>query len=127
MLYVISSGSFNLAALDRIEPCVAPIRRLPKETTRQYIERAMRDNHGYTVPQCWLADLDAIPAVTPENCSPGTWLGSTPQPLRRGRWRGNSPRSSVTGLPPPNPEGDEVRRRRRELVEGGGEGLCDDC
>jgi hypothetical protein len=56
-----SSGSFNLAALDRVKPCVPPIRRRPTETTRQFIERAMRENHGYTVPQRWLADLDAIP------------------------------------------------------------------
>ncbi|MDD7811569.1 hypothetical protein PP713_03200 [Mycobacterium sp. CSUR Q5927] len=42
-------------------PCVPPIRRRPNETVRQYIERAMRENHGYTVPQHWLADLDAIP------------------------------------------------------------------
>ena len=50
VLDVISSGSFNLAALDRVEPCVPPIRRRPTETTRQFIERAMRENHGYTVP-----------------------------------------------------------------------------
>jgi hypothetical protein len=61
VLYVISSGSFNLATLDRAEPCVPPIRRRPTETTRQFIERAMRENHGYTVPEHWLADLDAIP------------------------------------------------------------------
>ena len=61
MLYVISSGSFNLAALDQVQPCKPPIRRRPTETTRQFIERAMRENHGYTVPARWLADLDAIP------------------------------------------------------------------
>jgi hypothetical protein len=61
VLYVFSSGSFNLATLDRAQPCVPPIRRRPTETTRQFIERAMRENHGYTVPQHWLADLDAIP------------------------------------------------------------------
>jgi hypothetical protein len=61
VLQVISSGLFNLAALDRVEPCVPPIRRRPTETTRQFIERAMRENHGCTVPQRWLADLDAIP------------------------------------------------------------------
>jgi hypothetical protein len=61
VLDVISGGSFNLAALDRVEPCVPPIRRRPTETTRQFIERAMRENHGYTVPERWLADLDAIP------------------------------------------------------------------
>jgi hypothetical protein len=29
--------------------------------TRQFIERAMRENHRYTVPARWLADLDAMP------------------------------------------------------------------
>jgi hypothetical protein len=61
VLYVISSGSFNLATVDKVEPCVPAIRRRPTETTRQFIERAMRENHGYTVPQHWLADLDVIP------------------------------------------------------------------
>jgi hypothetical protein len=61
VLYVISSGSFNLATLDKAEPCVPPIRPRPTETTRQFIERAMRENHGYSVPQRWLAELDAIP------------------------------------------------------------------
>jgi hypothetical protein len=61
VLSVISSGSFNLATLDRVEPCKPPIRRRPTETTRQFIERAMRENHGYTVPVRWLADPDAIP------------------------------------------------------------------
>ena len=61
VLYVISGGSFNLATLDKVEPCKPPIRRRPTETTRQFIERAMRENHGYTVPARWLADLDAIP------------------------------------------------------------------
>ena len=61
VLYVISGGSFNLATLDKVELCKPPIRRRPTETTRQFIERAMRENHGYTVPQHWLADLDVIP------------------------------------------------------------------
>ena len=61
VLYVISSGSFNLATVDKVEPCVLAIRRRPTETTRQFIERAMRENHGYTVPQHWLADLDVMP------------------------------------------------------------------
>jgi hypothetical protein len=61
VLYVISGGSFNLATLDQVEPCKPPIRRRPTETTRQFIERAMRENHGYTVPASWLADLDAVP------------------------------------------------------------------
>jgi hypothetical protein len=61
VLYVISSGSFNLATVDKVEPCVLPIRRRPGWPTRQFIGRAMRENHSYTVPQHWLADLDAIP------------------------------------------------------------------
>jgi hypothetical protein len=61
VLYVISSGSFNLTTLDKVEPCKPPIRRETTETTRQFIQRAMRENHGYTVPERWLADLDAIP------------------------------------------------------------------
>ncbi len=61
VLYVISSGSFNLATLDKVAPCRPPIHRRPTETTRQFIERAMRENHGYTVPARWLADLDAVP------------------------------------------------------------------
>src|SRR6476619_4212997 len=35
--------------------------RSATETTRQFIEQAMRENHGYTVPARWLADLDAVP------------------------------------------------------------------
>ena len=61
VLYVPSVGPFNLATPDRVQPCVPPIRRRPDETVRQFIERAMRENHGYTVPERWLADLDAIP------------------------------------------------------------------
>jgi hypothetical protein len=61
VLYVISGGSFNLATLYQVEPCIPPIRRRPTETVRQFIERAMRENHGYTMPEHWLADLDAIP------------------------------------------------------------------
>ncbi|MEO6794213.1 MAG: hypothetical protein ABI253_03880 [Mycobacterium sp.] len=56
-----SGATLNLADPEKAEPCVPPIRRRPTETGRQYIERAMRENHGYTVPQHWLADLDAIP------------------------------------------------------------------
>ena len=61
VLYAISGRPFNLATLDRVEPCRPPIQRQPNETVRQYIERAMRDYGGLTVPQRWLADLDAIP------------------------------------------------------------------
>jgi hypothetical protein len=61
VLSVISGGSFNLATLDEVEPCKPPIHRRPTETTRQFIERAMPENHGYSLPARWLADLDAIP------------------------------------------------------------------
>jgi len=46
---------------DKMAPCKPPIRRRPTETTRQFIERAMAENHGYTVPARWLADPNAIP------------------------------------------------------------------
>lgn len=61
MLAPASGGRLFLAAPAKAAPCVPPIRRRPDETVRQYIERAMRENHGYTVPRHWLADLDAIP------------------------------------------------------------------
>lgn len=60
-LYVVSVGWFSLATPGQAQPCVSPARRRPTETTRQFIERAMRENHGYTVPERWLTDLDAIP------------------------------------------------------------------
>ena len=57
-----SYGSFNMAEPDDERGhCKPPIRRRPKETVRQYIERGMRDYGGYTVPQKWLENLDAIP------------------------------------------------------------------
>ena len=95
VLYVISSGSFNLATLDKVEPCDRAIRRRPTETTREFIERAMGENHGYTVPQHWLADLDAIPDGDTGNHNPGTWLGHTPTAQER-RCCTKSQRSSVT-------------------------------
>jgi len=124
VLYVISSGSFNLATVDKVEPCVLAIRRRPTETTRQFIGRAMRENHGYTVPQTgWPTSMSYLTA-TPGNRSPGTWLGSTPLPLRRRRCCRNSPRGSVTGLPPRTPktssanaEGNK-RTDRRHRSEG---------
>ena len=82
VLYVISGGSFNLATLDQVVPCKPPIRRRPAETTRQFIKRAMRENHGYTVPARWLADLDAdnpFPGVCDCSlmCSPSIRPGSS--------------------------------------------------
>lgn len=54
-------GMLCLGDPAKAAPCVPPIRRRADETVRQYIERALRENHGYTVPQRWLADLDAVP------------------------------------------------------------------
>lgn len=62
--HVLASASGGLLCLGdpaKAAPCVPPIRRRPTETVRGYIQRAMRENHGYTVPERWLADLDAIP------------------------------------------------------------------
>jgi len=47
VLYVISTASFNLATLDKVEPCKPPIRRRPTETTRQLIERAAGEPRLY--------------------------------------------------------------------------------
>lgn len=61
MLHVVSGGLFNLARPGAVTPCVPPICRCPTETTRQFIERAMRGYYGYTVPALWLVDLDVVP------------------------------------------------------------------
>lgn len=86
--------SFNLAGLDRVVPCVPPIRRRPTETVRQYIERAMRENHGYTVPQRLLADLDASSTATPANRGPAIWLAPTIRPGRKRRCCASLPTNS---------------------------------
>jgi hypothetical protein len=85
VLYVISGGSFNLATLDQVEPCKPPIRRRPTETTRQFIERAMRENHGYTVPARLLADLDAIPDGETGEPESGYLVPLPPKPRTPGR------------------------------------------
>ena len=72
VLYVISSGSFNLATVDKVEPCVPAIRRRPTETTRQFIGRAMRRTTATRSPSTGWLDLDAIPDGAPGNRSPGT-------------------------------------------------------
>ena len=61
VLDVVSVRALNVATVEPVAPCVPPARRRPTETTRQFIERATRENGGYTVPQRWLSDLDAIP------------------------------------------------------------------
>ncbi|OBI45652.1 hypothetical protein A5707_01760 [Mycobacterium kyorinense] len=89
VLDVASVGPLNLASLDRVEPCVPRIHRRPTETTRQFIERAMRENYGYTIPHRWLADLDAIPGGDTGEPQSGYSVGTnnpTPQeraPLRK--------------------------------------------
>ena len=61
VLSVVSGGLFSLASPGKVTPCVPPISRHPAESTRQFIERAMRGYYGYTVPARWLVDLDAVP------------------------------------------------------------------
>jgi hypothetical protein len=111
VLYVVSVDSFSLAGLDEVEPCVPPIRRRPTETTRQYIERAMRENHGYTVPEHWLADLDAIPDGDTGEPQSGYLVGTNnPSPKERALVRKLS--EEFGGRPTTNAEG--IERRRRE-------------
>jgi hypothetical protein len=105
VLYVISGGSFNLATLDQVEPCKPPTRRRPTETTRQFIERAMRENHGYTVPARWLADLDAIPD------------GDTGTEVWVPGWDRNSHGSNVVGAIA-RQRTDARTRRRRHVIPG---------
>jgi hypothetical protein len=106
VLRVISGSSFNLATLDQVEPCKPPIRRRPTETTRQFIERAMRENHGYTVPARWLADLDAVPD------------GDTGEP-KSGYLVGIETPTDPTLLEPLPPQSTDARtRRRRHVIPG---------
>ena len=113
VLYVISSGSFNLATRTSGTLQTAHTRR-PTETTRQFIERAMRENHGYTVPARWLADLDAIPDGDTGEPESGYLVGiETPTAqetalLRKlaGGW--------ATGLPLPNPEDNAPHRQAQQ-------------
>ena len=106
VLYVISGGSFNLATLEQVEPCKPPIRRRPTETTRQFIERAMQENHGYTVPARWLADLDAIPD------------GDTGEP-KSGYLVGIETPTDPTLLEPLALQSTDARTRRRRHVTPG--------
>ncbi len=82
-------GRMPLAlALDIAEDLVVRLAALPQvsrtETTRQFIERAMRENHGYTVPARWLADLDPStrrpPQCGPARASPHTRSNSMSRP-----------------------------------------------
>jgi hypothetical protein len=62
VLHVSSSGSFNLATLDQVEPCKPPIRRRPTETT----SRAEPDRRG---PHRRIGGHDAV-------CDGGDGLGT---------------------------------------------------
>ncbi|MGH3960835.1 hypothetical protein [Mycobacterium sp.] len=112
VLYVDSAGHFNLAKLDQVEPCKPPIRRRPTETTRQFIERAMRDYHGYTVPERWLADLDAIPDGDTGEPQSGYLVGTNdPTPHEKALLRKLA--EEFGGRPPVN-NADDVEHRRRD-------------
>jgi hypothetical protein len=41
---------FNLAALDKRTPCHPGARPAPGESTSDFVARAMREDHGFTVP-----------------------------------------------------------------------------
>jgi len=41
---------FNLAALDERTPCHPSARQAPGESTPDFLARAMREDHGFTVP-----------------------------------------------------------------------------
>jgi hypothetical protein len=41
---------FNLAALDERTPCHPGARQAPGESTSDFLVRAMREDHGFTVP-----------------------------------------------------------------------------
>ena len=61
VLYVISSGSFNLALLTRWSPANRPYAGDRPRPPGSSSSAPCAENHGYTVPARWLADLDAIP------------------------------------------------------------------
>ncbi|WP_156628659.1 hypothetical protein [Mycobacterium sp. 1274756.6] len=72
VLYMVSIGGFNVATPGRIAACQPPLRRRPGETTRQLLDRAVRDHHGITIPARWLTDLDATPEDTDPHPRKGT-------------------------------------------------------
>jgi hypothetical protein len=79
-LYVISVGLFNLATLGKREPCVPPARQGPTESTTEFVQRAMRENRGYTVPSRSLLTPDAVPGQEKKEPQEG---GSTATPFQR--------------------------------------------
>ena len=61
VLAVPAPSGYLLAVLDKRTPCHPGARQAPGESASDFLARAMRENHGYTVPASWLADLDAVP------------------------------------------------------------------
>jgi hypothetical protein len=45
-------GLFSLAALDNRTPCHPGARQAPGESTSDFLARAMREDHGFTVKRC---------------------------------------------------------------------------
>ena len=84
VLYMISIGQFNLSPLTRVAPCVPPARRRAAETTAEFISRAARENHGYTVPMRSLTDPDAIPVGETGQPTSGYLVGYRKPPIRPG-------------------------------------------
>jgi hypothetical protein len=52
---------FSLATPHQAKPCAPPAQRGVAETTPEYLARAVRDNHGYSVPMSLLTDEDDTP------------------------------------------------------------------
>jgi hypothetical protein len=51
---------FNLAALDERTPCHPGARQAPGESTPDFLARAMREDHGFTVPGRSLLASDVV-------------------------------------------------------------------
>jgi hypothetical protein len=51
---------FNLAALDQRTPCHPGARQAPGESTPDFLARAMREDHGFTVPGRSLLAPDVV-------------------------------------------------------------------
>jgi hypothetical protein len=62
---------FNLAALDERTPCHPGARQAPGESTSDFVARAMREDHGFTVP---LSSSRPQLAAEDEGCAPGHGL-----------------------------------------------------
>ena len=116
VLSVLFIGAFNLATPDTVAPCRPPIRRRPTETVRQYIERAMAENHGYTVPARWLVDLDGIPDGDTGEPQSGYLVGvDTPTVQERALLR--TPPEQFGGGPATTDPKDIARHRREQEAD----------